>query len=80
MAAAPTRARDEQVLEWLALAAAGHGWKAIGDRCGASGPHVMVTCRRVRDADLAESGEAADAVRAAYPVARPIARRRGKWG
>ena len=68
-----TRAVDEMHLVMLALARAGHPLTAISASLRKTDRFAATTISRIRDADLAESGEPPELVRAAYPVTRPKA-------
>ena len=69
----PTSAReyDERLLEWLALRARGMRSITIGDAYGVSSAHVRAHTNLVINADLAESGEPAAIVLAAYRTPPP---------
>ncbi|MEM8822054.1 MAG: hypothetical protein AAGF30_00440 [Pseudomonadota bacterium] len=60
------RAADERLLGILADKAAGKTWWEIGLRAGQSAGGARQAYLRVLEADLAESGEPADVVRAGY--------------
>lgn len=60
------RARDEQALAILRALAMGYQPKVVAARFGILAPGVSTLRQRVMAADLAESGEPAEIVRAAY--------------
>lgn len=53
-----SRADDEALLDMLAARSAGVSSYDIGRQIGMTGEAVRIATNRVRDADLAESGEA----------------------
>jgi len=62
-----TRADDEMHLEWLILSG---GWQASTDiarRYGTTAEYVRAARNRIINADMAESGEAPEAVLQGYP-------------
>ena len=59
------RARDEEVLGWLARRVLGWTWSRIAMEAGDQPGNVTTACRKVRDADIAEAGEPVPAE--AYP-------------
>ena len=61
------RASDERVLKWLRLRDAGVSQPDIGLRFGVHVGQVARDITQVIAADLAESGEPAEVVRAGYP-------------
>ncbi|MFD1913818.1 hypothetical protein [Halodurantibacterium flavum] len=75
---AVTRASDELVLRWLSLRTdAQLDCNVIGERFGVSQERVRVATNRVRDADLDESGEDYEAVKAQYWPHVARAKKRG---
>ena len=52
-----SRARDVEVLGWLACRVRGESFAAIGRLAGKQPILVSQACRAVRDADIAEAGE-----------------------
>lgn len=62
----PARATDERILGRLALFRSGQSLERIAKRCGMSRDAVAAALKRVRDADLAESGELEAVVRGGY--------------
>lgn len=60
------RARDDEVLEWLRLRRQGHDCASIAHAYGQKPAHVRTAMSRVREADLAESGEDPQTVKGAY--------------
>lgn len=65
-----TRATDELHLAVLARAVAGEALNRISASLGKVDNFAAVTISRIRSADLAESGEPPELVRAAYPTSR----------
>lgn len=64
---AMSREDDERHLRWLAWRAKGHGPAAIAVRDGTANKNrVGLMTARILEADLAQSGEDAAVVRAAY--------------
>jgi hypothetical protein len=63
------RASDERILQWLRLRVRGFSPVQIGRHMGVNPGQVIMATKRIRDADIRESGEAEAAVRAAYPWA-----------
>ena len=61
---------DERLLDWLRLRAKGYRSITIGDLHGVSSAQVRAHSNLAMNADLAESGEPASRVLAAY---RPVA-------
>ena len=60
------RETDERVVDWLRLSACGLSSPAIASAYGTTAAFVRATIKRVRDADLAESGERPRTVLAGY--------------
>lgn len=60
------RERDDQLLMWLEATAAGVPCKKIAAIHGTTPQTVQITLKKIRDADVAESGEPAGRVIAAY--------------
>lgn len=61
-----SRAEDERLLDWLACRTAGQTARQIGGRYGVTQEAVRVATVRVRDADIAESGEPREIVEGGY--------------
>jgi len=61
-----SRREDERALHMLALRRDGVSTGVLGRLFGMTGSAVRVATNRIRAADLAESGEPAEVVRAAY--------------
>lgn len=57
---------DDDVLSWVRDRANGRSCAAIAARSGAGESYIRAATNRVRDADIAESGERPDVVRRAY--------------
>lgn len=67
----PTRADDERLLDWLAMARRGCTVREIAKAYGdATGATVQAAIKAVEVADLGESGEPARDVARAYPKRR----------
>lgn len=64
------RVADEQLLRMLQLRAGGLSSGAIAERMNIAPEGVRIATNRVRDADLAESGEPAELVMQHYPWGR----------
>ena len=62
----PGRAADERLLAWIAARRGGVTAGAIARAYGTTEGTVRTMTRRVREADVAESGELERAVRAGY--------------
>lgn len=62
----PTRADDDRLLAYLRLRARNKPSYVIAEMFGMSISHVDISCRKVLEADLNESGEPADVVKRAY--------------
>lgn len=60
------RARDDELLRWIALRVAGWSAAQVAQRMGVSQSTVDMATREVRNADLAESGEPPGVVDRAY--------------
>lgn len=68
----PTRADDERLLQWLAMARGGRNVREIATAYGyASGATVQQAIKGVELADLAESGEPPRIVARGYPKRGP---------
>lgn len=72
----PTRADDDRLLTFLWLRAKNFPSYVIAERFGFSISHIDASTRKVREADLQESGEPTDVVRAAYWKERAPRRRK----
>lgn len=58
------RTSDVRILSMLSMRAQGFTWAAIGTAFGITPMAVRLTCRKVRNADVAENGEQ---IAEAYP-------------
>ena len=65
-----SRAIDDMHLAMLARAIAGEQLNRISASLGKTERWAAITIGRIRDADLAESGEPPELVRAAYPASK----------
>lgn len=63
---APSRDRDEQIINFCRWRACGWSFKEIGDAHGVTKNATISAVRKVIAADVAESGEPEARVRAAY--------------
>jgi hypothetical protein len=54
---APSRERDEQILDWLSRRASGESCASIARVDGTHSGIVVVATNNIRNADIAESGE-----------------------
>lgn len=66
MSARAPQVSDATLLDWIRRRVAGETAQQIARRAGVTQERVRVVTNRVRDADLAESGEPERVVRAAY--------------
>lgn len=62
----PTRERDEQILRMIAAKRSGMSWREMEDAFGIHWATIQSTCRKVKDADILESGEPPAKVARAY--------------
>lgn len=65
------RRQDEIVLAWLKLRLTGWSAEKIAAKTGVRSSAVDMATRRVRDADIAESGDGEERVKKAYWRAAP---------
>ena len=52
-----SRARDEQILDWVARRAAGESCYSIAEAAGVARGQVVAATSRVKDADFAHNGD-----------------------